>query len=131
MKFLATVILIASSAVCNAGETHNCDDLVGWWQGERFEYEVGENVSETSVFLPNGEFFVQFDMDDGINKRTQYESGRWQCDGDKLIIATTSVNQQSILNVAIFEYCLYQSRAGKHRLQHGLWTMRRCRSRGD
>ncbi len=49
MKFLATVILIASSAVCNAGETHNCDDLVGWWQGERFEYEVGENVSETSV----------------------------------------------------------------------------------
>lgn len=103
MKFLTVLILTLGGGVCSAAENYDCDDLVGWWQGERFEYEVGENIAETSVFLPNGMFYVQFDMDNGLNQRTQYESGRWECDGDKLILATTALKGQSFLNIAIYD----------------------------
>lgn len=103
MKILIAIFLLVGSTVSAAAESRNCDDLLGWWQGDRFEYDVNETVHETSVFLADGRFYVQFDLDNGVSQRTQYEAGRWQCDGDQLILATTSVNNQPILNIAIYE----------------------------
>ena len=103
MKTIATILLIVLSATADANSAFDCDNLLGWWQGERFEHELGTQITEQSGFYEGGTFVMQFVLDDGVTQRTQFESGHWTCDGDKLTLATTRVDGHEILNLAIYK----------------------------
>jgi hypothetical protein len=123
MKYISVLILLVASATVGAAQTFNCDDIPGWWQGERFEHELGLNVAETIVLGDAGTFGVQFNSDDGVIQRTQYEIGHWSCDGDKLITTVTSVNGQDILFIAIYDILELNTAYMKIALEHADCSM--------
>lgn len=71
--------LIASpSANLHAQAMHDCDLLVGTWEGE-YVYDNGSYSRWSAQYFPEGELAISFFDDEG-NAMGQ-QTGLWQCDG--------------------------------------------------
>lgn len=79
MKYIATLAILLLSASANAEDTFNCDDLIGMWQGERYDAILGLSISENAYLGDDGTFGVSFVVDDGAQRFRTFQTGRWMC----------------------------------------------------
>ena len=79
MKYIATLTILLLFASANADSSVNCDDLIGMWQGERYDASLGLSISENAYLGADGTFAVSFVVDDGAQQFRTYQSGRWMC----------------------------------------------------
>ena len=77
-------ILICGSA--HAERLAQCDDLVGTWVNQRFEYSLGAHRTAISHYAKDGSHSARFTYEQQASHFDQLETGRWRCAGDQLTI---------------------------------------------
>lgn len=96
MKKLWASSFLAVIASCSNTQEIDCNDLVGTWSGERYDFSMESTVSMVSTYKSDGTFRVQFSYTDGEQEVSQRESGYWTCDSDELVKNTILVNMTAI-----------------------------------
>ena len=111
MKKLLIVLMLFSTSPLLAATNFDCSDLIGSWQGDRFDYVAGAQRTAKTTFIDAATVLTQFEYDDGSSKQYTASYGRWNCDSNVLTVTVTTpegvlVDQYEIieLNSSYFVY---------------------------
>lgn len=97
MKFPTLIALALCAPSALAQDNVNCDEIIGHWQGEQFDYQQNKQVDRYQIFGENGEYEAWTTLTDGSHPEFQYEHGQWDCGFDSLIITMQNGDQDQVI----------------------------------
>ncbi len=86
MRVLVAVLALAFTTPIWANPGFECGDLVGTWQGDRFDHTVGAQRTSVATFYATGVVVLDFVYNDGVASQSSREYAHWQCEGDVLTL---------------------------------------------
>lgn len=108
MKCLLLVLALVSASPAFAASSFVCDDLVGTWQGDRFDSTVGAQRTMTVQFRADAIAIMQFVYDNGSEVTASTEFAMWSCDSGVLVLVLDFGSFDSELRVPIDHYELFE-----------------------
>jgi len=86
VKRLLIVLIVFCASPVLADTRFDCDDLLGSWQGDRFDNAAQSQRKNTATFLDSSTVYLNFEYDDGNSKSYAFSYASWSCDGYVLTI---------------------------------------------